>query len=161
MLSSRGIRTGQELARLDWRPTIGYPDIMSPRRALSQLLLAVFVIGGLSCPCPASAMTGHEAPSQHEAHRHGHAETPAADADDSREHTQCQDGCNHLSAEASWKKPYSYLAKPPLDPDIEVLEPVNATWPGMARALTWTGPPPQTSRLPHETPVRRFDRLLD
>ena len=138
---------------------MGYPDIMSPRKALSQLLLAVFAIGGLSCPCPATAMTEGEAPSQHEAHRHGHAGAPAAETDG--EHAQCQDGCRHLSSEPSWKESYSYLTKPPLDPDIEALEPETAAWSRIARALTWTGPPPPTSRLPHETPVRRFDRLLD
>lgn len=136
-----------------------YPETMSPRKALSHLLLAVLVVGGVGCPCPATAITGDEAPIHQEAH-HDRAGELTAETD-GREHSQCQADCNYLDAEASRKDPYSFAGKPPLDPDIEALEPETVAWPGVARAVTWTGLPPQSSRLPRETPVRRFDRLLD
>ena len=132
---------------------------MPLRNTLSHLLLAVFAVGVLGCPCPAAAITGHDADTGHEHHADVRSGSPAAD-EDGHGQAQCKADCDRVFADSPRKEQFSWADKPPLDPEWEALEPENMAWSNAALPVSWTAPPSRRS-LAQETPVRRFDRLLD
>ena len=132
---------------------------MATRKIFSHLLLSVLAVGGLSCPCLGSTATAHEAPSHPDHHREAHTEAPVAE-DDGWQEAQCKADCDRASAESSRNDSMPNVSQPPLDPEFAVQELKWLAWSRAALPVSWTGPPSQRSRA-HETPVRRFDRLLD
>lgn len=122
------------------------------------MLLAVFAVGALACPCPAAAVTGHDAHTGHEHHGDVHSESPADE--DGHRQAQCKADCDRVVADSPRKELFPCAEKPSFDPEWEALEPDSMAWSSGAQPVSWTGPPSQRS-LAHETPVSRFDRLLD
>jgi hypothetical protein len=133
----------------------------SLQKAFSHLVLAVFAAGALGCPCPAAAVTGHGPQADHEHHFEVHSGSAPAAEKDSYRQAQCQADCDQLVAESSGRHDLFPTAKPSLDPELKGPEPESIFSSGTTRSVTSIGPPAQSVRVAHETPVRRFDLLLD
>lgn len=130
---------------------------MAPRKIFSHLLLAVLAVGGLSCPCLGSTAMAHEAPSHPDHHGEAHSDAPGAE-DDGWQQAQCKADCDRVSAESSRNDSIPCFSQPSFDSQFAVQELERLAWSSAPLAVSWTGPPSRSR--PHETPFRRFDRLL-
>src|SRR5688572_15079472 len=129
--------------------------MLCPRKAFSHVLVALLAIGGLNCPCPADASGESVSHGNHESHHE-----PATAGTDHCDHGKCVSDCAGLAADHSrHDTAFPGTAGDRFD-DVEALEAEIASWPGRLAPVTWTGPPVPI-RATSDTPVRRFDRLLD
>lgn len=127
------------------------------RKLFSHVVVAVFAVGSVACPCPAKAAS-EAAP---HAHHQGQQES-SAEVADSCDHSGCMTDCSRMSADASPQDAsLLFRAKLQFD-DWHAIPPDTTAWAARSSPLvTWTGPLPRRIWLSHDTPVRRFDRLLD
>jgi hypothetical protein len=131
--------------------------MLIPQKVFSLLLIAAFAFGSIACPCPVQA--GSEA----ESHDHHRSQTQSPSATDrvGCEHSECVTDCGRISADSS-QQDANLPCNGKLQPDDSgAIEPEKIAWPHRPRLVHWTGPPPRRLWLSHDSPVRRFDRLLD
>jgi hypothetical protein len=128
--------------------------MLRPRKAFSHLLVALLAIGGLNCPCPANATGEPVSHGNHESHHQ-----PAADSDHC-DHGNCVSDCAGLAADHSrHDMAFPGTAGDRFD-DFGAPQAETAAWPRRAAPAAWSGPP-LPIRAAFDTPVQRFDRLLD
>jgi hypothetical protein len=130
------------------------------RKVLAHLFVAVFTLGSIVCPCPpqASNAAGTQADQPH-AHHQGQPDSSAIKANGC-DHADCVTDCSRISADFSARDDAAVPCKGGFHPAAIA----SATgFPSMSPPVpgTWAHPPPHSSELSHETPVARFDRLLD
>lgn len=135
--------------------------MVSLQKAFSHLVLAVFAAGAAGCPCPATAVAGIGAQAGHEHHFEMHAGSAPAAEKDSHRQAQCQADCAELIAESPARHDLFPTAEPSSDPESKGPEPESIFSTGATRSGTSIGPPSERVRVAQETPVRRFDLLLD
>ena len=126
------------------------------QKLFAYLLIAAFTFGGVGCPCPVQA--GSEGGSH--AHHQGQTPSPAVTENVGCQHAECDTDCRRLSADSPQQgATLPCNGKYQFD-DFDAIEPETIATSHPARSIAWTGPPPGLW-LSHDTPVRRFDRLLD
>lgn len=132
--------------------------MLIPQKVFAHLLIAVLAFGSIGCPCPAQANS--EAGSH--AHHQSQKESPAA-----TDHAVCQHAeCVRISADSSAQdatlscKGKFQFEKFQFD-DTDAIESETIASLNRTRSVAWTGPPLPRSWLSRDTPVSRFDRLLD
>lgn len=131
--------------------------MLIPQKVFSHLLIAAFAFGSVACPCPAQA--GSEAGPHH--HHQSQTQSPAATDNAGCEHSECVTDCSHISAESPQQDAnLPCNGKSQLD-DSDLIDPETIAWLDRTRSGAWIDPPPPHLLLSHDTPVRRFDILLD
>lgn len=130
---------------------------------LAHTVIATIAVGSIACLCPADA-AGMAAPAAtHARHAHAPDTGSGAEAPASADcvHEACGSDCAQVAAPSAKVSP-TVSGKSPAQPDdIEFLVPVMAGWPPAADPPRLTRAPPGPLWLSHDSPVRRFDRLLD
>lgn len=129
--------------------------MLIPQKVFAHLLVAAFAFGSVVCPCPAQADS--------EAGPHDHHQTrtqsPTATDDVGCRHLECVTDC--ISAGSSQQDAnLPCNGKLQLD-DSDAIESETIAWLHRTRSAAWIYPPPLHLLLSHDTPVRRFDILLD
>jgi hypothetical protein len=129
--------------------------MLIPQKLFSHLLIAAFVFGSVTCPCPAQAV------SEEGSHSHHQSQTKSPAATEACQHSDCLTDCNRISADSSRQDATLPCNGKYQFDDFDAIEPETIATSHPARSAASTGPPPPRLWLSHDTPVRRFDRLLD
>ena len=127
--------------------------VITLQKVLSSLLVAVFVLGTITCPCAAvagDADTGSHA--HHEQH-------PTAPDDSDCPHSECENDCDSLSVvipdETALLSSTGQLELA----DADAIEAAPIAYPHLTTSVTSTGPPYRASAFFADTPIRRHDVL--
>ena len=127
--------------------------MLIPQKFLFQLLIAAVAFGSVTCPCPALAAdeAGSHAPHQ--------SQTPPSTPSEACQHAECVSDCSLISADSTEQDAMACNGKDQFDDFDAIPSGFSAAY-RPERFAARTDPPPYF-RLAHDTPVRRFDRLLD
>lgn len=127
--------------------------MLVPQKFLFQLLIAAVGFGSVTCPCPVAAASEMDSHDQHQSHPQSSVPSEGS------QHSECVTECSLVSADSSDQDAIPCNGKYQIDDYEAVPSELNAPCqPDRFRA--WIDPPTHL-RLVHDTPVRRFDRLLD
>lgn len=132
-----------------------------PQKVFSHLLIAAFAFGSVACPCPVQAGSEAGPHDHHQSQSSSQTQSPATADNVGCQHSECVTDCSTISADSTQQD-----ANLPCNGKLQVDDPdaneaETIAWPHRTRLVAWTGPPPRRLWLSHDTPVRRFDRLLD
>ena len=125
--------------------------MLMPLKAFFQLIVATITFGSVACSCPVQAASEGGSDTEHHVHMQPSAAAEAC------QHSECVTECSRVSANSTRED--AMPCKDKVD-DSDALEPDFIATFHRARYARWTVPPPHLW-LAHDTPVRRFDRLLD
>ena len=126
--------------------------MLVPQKFLFQLLVAAVAFGGVACPCPTLAASEVETHAEHQSQSYSLAQSVDC------QHSECVTDCSFISADFSEQDAMTCNGKYQFD-DFDAIPPeFSAAYP-TERFASWTGPPPPLWVV-HDTPVRRFDRLV-
>ena len=162
-MAARGVRSLGIDPRLLTDTPYGYrlAHMFDVRQLVVQVAIGAMGLGGVACFCPAAA-EAHVTSAMADAHHH-RGSTPADGAANQADcgHEDCEAGCERGSAVAfkgsggpGGKPAFQLDHAGVLPPDLPALAPASGAVvsPDSARLRI---------PLPQETPVQRFDRLLD
>lgn len=130
------------------------------QQLLAKAIIATMAFGGVACLCPSAADAEVAPPEAHGHHGHGAASQDDAQAADCG-HEDCETGCERTSAvppDAAGSPSGKVLFQ--LD-DVDMLPAGKFALAPPPDGFIRSGSSPHHARLPQETPVQRFDRLLD
>lgn len=129
--------------------------MLIPQKLFSYLLIAAFAFGAVACPCPA------QADSEAGSHDHHQSQMQSPAATEACQHSECVTDCSRISADSSQQDAALPCNGKYQFDDFDAIESETIATSHPARSVACTGPPPLRLWLSHDTPVRRFDRLLD
>ena len=135
------------------------------RQLLATILTLTITVGGIACLCPAEAFglspdDAGQADHGHAADAHG-AAAAADEPSNGCDHESCESDCVAVSA-TSVKAKSAILSKPiPSPDDLHVLPMAAGLPPSASVPVRQSFPATRQPLLPPDSPVRRFDRLLD
>jgi hypothetical protein len=135
------------------------------RQLLAHTLLLTMIVGGVACICPAEAFGMSPDAPVHAVHRHAaDSHGAAAEGDEHSnacDHESCESDCAAVSA-TSLKAKVTIPSKPiPSPDDLHVLPMATGLPPSTSVPARQSFPATRQVLLPPDSPVRRFDRLLD
>jgi hypothetical protein len=135
------------------------------QQLLAQTLILTMAIGGVACFCPADAAGGSAAGAGHEDHGYpvrAHEGSGPEEADATGcGHESCGPDCTRVSAvSAKAKATIAGKTAPSLD-DLDVTPVIPGSLPSASAPFRHFLPPARQPLRPHDSPVRRFDRLLE
>jgi hypothetical protein len=128
------------------------------QKALAHLLMAVFTLGSVACPCPLQVSDGAGPHAHPGAHHQSH---PSANTANGCEHADCVKDCSRISPDSSARDNVAVTCKGEYHFDLTIAPATIFSLSPVSQAGSLTHPPPHSSELSHETPVARFDRLLN
>ena len=135
--------------------------MLSLQQLLVQLVIGTMAFGGVACLCPVAAEATAAPSAVHSHHQH---DSPSADGGTQQAdcgHDDCEEACERSVAVAS-KVPGGTSGKTPFQPDHTGILPQGI--PVLAPAVhdvVQISAPRQRIALAQESPVQRYDRLLD
>lgn len=120
---------------------------------LFQVLISAVAFGNAACACPALAASEIDSHTQHQ------SQTQASTPSESCQHSACVTNCILVSADSSDQDAIPCNSKFQVD-DLDAAPPefIAAHQPERLAARTY---PPPYLWVARDTPVRRFDRLLN
>jgi hypothetical protein len=127
--------------------------MLVPQKFLVQLLIAAAAFGSVGCPCPALAASEVSSHAQHQSQTQPHAPSEAC------QHSECVSDCGLISAGSSEEDAITCNGKYGFD-DFAAIPPEFIAAYQPERLAARANPPPHVW-VSRDTPVRRFDRLLD
>ena len=133
------------------------------KHLLTHTVIATIAMSGFACFCPAGA-AAMAAPA---AVRAGHAHVASTDNGEKTPdpdrclHEACRSGCTQVAAASAKSATTAPGKAPPQLDDIELLPPALVSRPATSRQPDLFPLPSDPPWLSQDSPVRRFDRLLD
>lgn len=127
--------------------------MLIPQKIFFQLLIAAVAFGGVACPCPALAASEAGSHVQHQGQTQSYGSSEAC------QHSECVSDCSFISADSSEQDAMTCNGKYQFD-DFDAIPP-NFIAGYQPRGPATRADPPPYLWVAHDTPVRRFDRLLD
>ncbi|MCZ6709964.1 MAG: hypothetical protein O7B25_06360 [Gammaproteobacteria bacterium] len=128
---------------------------MLMQKILSPLLVLMLGLGNLACPC--AAMAADDEPGSH-AH---HQQQPAAPDESDCVHPGCLGDYDRISAIVPDARAVLLSASKITFDGLDAVKPKTIETPRPPLSVTSTGPPFRRLWRPADTPVRRYDTLLD
>lgn len=133
----------------------------SLQQLLVQLVIATMAVGGVACLCPVAADATAAPSAVHSHHQNG---SPSADGMTQQAdcgHDDCEEGCERSVAVAS-KVPGGTSGKTTFQPDhIGILPQGMPVLAPAVHDVVQISAPRHRIALAQESPVQRYDRLLD
>lgn len=133
----------------------------SLQQLLLQLVIGTMAIGGVACLCPVAAEATAAPSAIHSHHQHSSSSADGVTQQADCGHADCEETCERSIAVAS-KVPGGTSGKIPFQPDhTGILPPGISVLSPSVRKFVQISAPRQRISLPQESPVQRYDRLLD
>jgi hypothetical protein len=127
--------------------------MLVPQKILFQLLIAAIAFGSVACACPVLPAKEVDSHAQHQSQ----TQTPAPS--EACHQSDCIIVCSLVPADFSDQDAMPCNGKYPID-DLDGVPPESIAAHHPERFTARTDPPPYLW-VARDTPVRRFDRLLD
>jgi hypothetical protein len=127
--------------------------MMITQKLLFQLLIAAVAFGAVTCPCPALAASEPQSHAEHQSQMQSPVPSEAC------QHSECVTDCSLIPVDSSEQDAMPCKGKYQFD-DFDAIPPEFIPVYQPVRFSDRTHPPPY-QRMANDTPVHRFDRLLE